>query len=125
MPHHRCVRKMREHRRDEKDDHDAGKHNAQCGHDPSGDPRFLLSDEGRRIHRNDPRSALTHCVVVHQFLFRGPVAVFHDLPLKDGKHRISAAEGHDADLRERTEQPGKESYTCPLFIHCANFSANS
>ena len=113
MDHYGKLGKILEECRDDHDDDKAGKHQSQRGGYAAGHAPALVPHKGSGIHRNDARGTLADGKIVGQLLFRGPAPLLYQLPLEDGQHGISPAEGANPDFGKGQKQVGIDVHVTP------------
>ena len=98
------MRKAGDKARQQRDNDQRGKHDAQRGNNAAQNTLALLADKGGGIDGDDARRTLADGEIVRQLLVGGPALVLHHLTLQDGQHSHAAAKGHDAHLGKRQKQ---------------------
>lgn len=102
------VGKIAQQRRNNGDDHERWRNDAERGKDRAGELFLLEADKRRSVDRNDAGRALTDGEIVQKLFLRGPVFLFHDLALQKRQHGVAAAEGEQPDPEKRAEQIQKQ-----------------
>ena len=102
------VRKVAQQRRNNGDDHERRRNDAERGKDRAGELFLLEADKRRGVDRNDAGRALADGEVVQHLFLRGPFLLFYDLALQKRQHGVAAAEGEQPDPEKRAEQIQKQ-----------------
>ena len=62
--------------------------------------RPVIADKRGDVDGNNPRRTLPERIIIHQIVFACPALFAHNLVLKQRQHRITAAEGKQADFKK-------------------------
>ena len=102
------MRKIAQQRRNNGDDHERRRNDAERGKDRAGELFLLEADKRRRVDRNDAGRALADGEVVQELFLGGPFFLFHNLALQKRQHGVATAEGKKPDPKKGAEQIQKQ-----------------